>query len=78
MKMDGTDPGFACQLGQIGLLSMMSIHKADHACHTFIVVHGKSLASERRLLRAHPFLRRHYQIFRRSPLDSCKALMEKM
>lgn len=52
--MKGTEPGAVRQLGEIGLLSMMSIQISDHGCHTFVIVHGKSLASERR--HAHPLL----------------------
>src|SRR2546430_8313229 len=35
----GTKPGAARQLGEIGVLSMMSIQIADRGCHTFVVVH---------------------------------------
>ena len=44
----------ARQLGEIGLLSMMSIQIADHGCHTFVVVHDGILTS--RASRAHPVL----------------------
>ena len=43
--MKGTEPGPARQLGEIGLLSMMSIQIKDHVCHSFVIIHGRIISS---------------------------------
>jgi hypothetical protein len=43
MKVKRAEPGAARQLGEVGLLGVMSIQIADHVCHSFVIVHGHIL-----------------------------------
>src|ERR1700730_4399271 len=43
VKMKRAQPGAAGQLGEVGLICMMSIQIADHVCYSFVIVHGRIL-----------------------------------
>src|ERR1700737_3757884 len=43
VKRKRAEPGAARQLGEVGLLGVMSIQIADHVCYSFVIVHGRIL-----------------------------------